>query len=189
MYPQIFGDTSSGCTWGFVLAIAATVFVWWLLNRSTVGFELRAVGANPKAARTAGINVIHGPPSWSWLIAGALAGLAGVAQVAGTEKVLTDGVAASLRLRRHHRCAAGTFDAVGHLRCRPAVRRLPRRRRHRCRPTPAPRIDIVLVVQSLIVLFIAAPPLVRAVFRLNPRRRKPATAGNPRQAATTGGAA
>ena len=50
-------------------------------------------------------------------------------------------------------------------------------------------IDIVLVVQSLIVLFIAAPPLVRAVFGLNPRRKKPARAAKSRQAATTGGAA
>ena len=50
-------------------------------------------------------------------------------------------------------------------------------------------IDIVLVVQSLIVLFIAAPPLVRAIFRLNPRKKKAATAGKTQKAATTGGAA
>ncbi|PTT60569.1 ABC transporter permease, partial [Arthrobacter sp. HMWF013] len=50
-------------------------------------------------------------------------------------------------------------------------------------------IDIVLVVQSLIVLFIAAPPLVRAVFGLNARKKKAATAGKSPKAATTGGAA
>lgn len=38
---------------GFILAILATIFVWWLLERSTIGFEFKAVGANPHAARTA----------------------------------------------------------------------------------------------------------------------------------------
>ena len=42
---------------GIVLAVLATAAVAWLLNRSTFGFELRAVGANPDAARTAGISV------------------------------------------------------------------------------------------------------------------------------------
>ncbi len=93
MYPLIFGSQFRLHV-GFLLAIAATVFVWWLLNRSTIGFEFRAVGANPKAALTAGINVPRAT-ILVMLIAGGLAGLAGVAQVAGTEKVLTDGVAAS----------------------------------------------------------------------------------------------
>jgi simple sugar transport system permease protein len=56
VYPQIFGSQYR-LHLGFILAIGATVLVWWLLNRSTVGFEFRAVGANPKAAQTAGINV------------------------------------------------------------------------------------------------------------------------------------
>ena len=50
-------------------------------------------------------------------------------------------------------------------------------------------IDIVLVVQSFIVLFIAAPPLVRAIFGLNPRKKKAAPAGKTQKAAATGGAA
>src|SRR5262249_27774374 len=50
-YPQ-FGDTR--LHGGFILSVLAAIFVWWLLSRSTVGFELRAVGANPHAARTAG---------------------------------------------------------------------------------------------------------------------------------------
>ena len=47
----------------------------------------------------------------------------------------------------------------------------------------------MLVVQSLIVLFIAAPPLVRAIFGLNPRKQEGRKAGKTQQAATTGGAA
>ena len=186
VYPQILGSQYR-LHLGFLLAIAATVFVWWLLNRSTIGFEFRAVGANPQAALTAGINV----PRATILvmaIAGALAGMSGVAQVAGTEKVLTDGVAATygfdaITVALLGRSTPwGSFAAgllFGAFRAGAVQMQI---------QTGTP-IDIVLVVQSLIVLFIAAPPLVRAVFGLNPRKKKAAAAGKSQQAATTGGAA
>ncbi|GAA1762821.1 hypothetical protein GCM10009712_09390 [Pseudarthrobacter sulfonivorans] len=186
VYPQIFGSQYR-LHLGFILAIAATVLVWWLLNRSTVGFEFRAVGANPKAALTAGINVSRST-ILVMAIAGALAGMSGVAQVAGTEKVLTDGVAATygfdaITVALLGRSTPwGTFAAgllFGAFRAGAVQMQI---------QTGTP-IDIVLVVQSLIVLFIAAPPLVRAIFGLNPRRKKPAAAGKSQQAATTGGAA
>ncbi|MEE2570865.1 ABC transporter permease [Pseudarthrobacter sp. J64] len=196
VYPQIFG-TQYRLHLGFVLAIAATVLVWWLLNRSTVGFEFRAVGANPKAAQTAGINVSRST-ILVMALAGALAGMSGVAQVAGTEKVLTDGVAATygfdaITVALLGRSTPwGTFAAgllFGAFRAGAVQMQI---------QTGTP-IDIVLVVQSLIVLFIAAPPLVRAVFGLNPRKKKTtsrrngATPGSrgPRDAETaaTGGAA
>ena len=186
VYPQIFGSQYR-LHLGFLLAIAATVLVWWLLNRSTVGFEFRAVGANPKAAQTAGINVSRST-ILVMAIAGGLAGMSGVAQVAGTEKVLTDGVAATygfdaITVALLGRSTPwGTFAAgllFGAFRAGAVQMQI---------QTGTP-IDIVLVVQSLIVLFIAAPPLVRAIFGLNPRRRKPARPAKYREAATTGGAA
>lgn len=186
VYPLLFGSQYR-LHLGFLLAIAATVFVSWLLNRSTIGFEFRAVGANPKAALTAGINV----PRATVLvmtIAGGLAGLAGVAQVAGTEKVLTDGVAATygfdaITVALLGRSSPwGTFAAgllFGAFRAGAVQMQI---------QTGTP-IDIVLVVQSLIVLFIAAPPLVRAIFGLNPSKKQAATAGKTKQSVTTGGAA
>ena len=42
---------------GFLLALLAAVAVWWILDRSTTGFAIRAVGANPSAAATAGMSV------------------------------------------------------------------------------------------------------------------------------------
>ncbi|MDQ0679536.1 ABC-type uncharacterized transport system permease subunit [Arthrobacter pascens] len=186
VYPQILGSQYR-LHLGFILAIAATVLVWWLLNRSTVGFEFRAVGANPKAAQTAGINVSRST-ILVMAMAGALAGMSGVAQVAGTEKVLTDGVAATygfdaITVALLGRSTPwGTFAAgllFGAFRAGAVQMQI---------QTGTP-IDIVLVVQSLIVLFIAAPPLVRAVFGLNPRRKKPAKTGKSQQAAATGGAA
>lgn len=149
---------------GFVLALLVAVGVWWLMERSTLGFRFRAVGENPHAARTAGMSVPW-TTGWVMAIAGALAGLAGSAQVLGTEHVLTAGVAASFgfdaitvallgRSRPLGTVLAGLL--FGALRAGGFVMQA---------RTGTP-IDIVLVVQSLIVLFIAAPPLVRAIFRL-----------------------
>lgn len=163
MYPRLLGDNFR-LHWGFIVAVLATIFIWWLLNRSTVGFELRAVGANPHAARTAGISVPRGY-TLVMIIAGALAGLAGVAQVSGTEGVLTSGVAASFGFDAitvallGRSTPWGTFFAgllFGAFRAGGVAMQT-------LTGTP---IDIVLVVQSLIVLFIAAPPLVRALFRI-----------------------
>jgi len=163
LYPPLLGSAFR-LHWGFIVAVLATIFVWWLLTRSTVGFELRAVGANPNAARTAGVSVSKGY-ILAMSIAGALAGLAGVAQVSGTEKVLTSGVAASfgfdaITVALLGRSSPwGTFAAgilFGAFRAGGVT----------MQASTGTSIDIVLVVQSLIVLFIAAPPLVRSLFRL-----------------------
>ena len=163
MFPPLLGS-GFRLHWGFVLAVLATVFIWWLMNRSTVGFELKAVGANPSAARNAGISTTKGYII-VMLIAGALSGLAGVAQVSGTEKVLTSGVAASfgfdaITVALLGRSSPwGTFAAgvlFGAFRAGGVT----------MQTNTGTSIDIVLVVQSLIVLFIAAPPLVRSLFRI-----------------------
>jgi ABC-type uncharacterized transport system permease subunit len=61
--------------------------VWWLLNRTTTGFEFRSIGKNPSAARVAGMNVER---TWVlvMLMAGGLAGLAGAAVIQGTDFTL-----------------------------------------------------------------------------------------------------
>lgn len=149
--------------WGFVLAVAATVFMWWMLNRSTIGFEIRAVGSNPRAARTAGINVTKGFVM-VMVMAGALAGLAGVAQISGTEGSLSAGVAASFGFDAitvallGRSTPLGTFLAgllYGGFRAGAVT----------MQTMTGTNVDIVLVVQSLIVLFIALPPLFSAARR------------------------
>src|SRR5262249_43868546 len=69
---------------GFLLALACALGVWWLLSRTTLGFEFRSVGKNPNAARVAGMSV---PRTWVlvMLIAGGLAGLAGASVIQGTD--------------------------------------------------------------------------------------------------------
>jgi general nucleoside transport system permease protein len=163
--------------WGVVVALLATVFVWWLLERSTIGFELRAAGANPHAARTAGMSV--GRTIFiTMVIAGGLAGLAGTAQVLGTEGALTAGVAASYGFDAITVALLGRSRPLGTLVAGLLFGALKAGGFLMQSLTQTP-IDIVLVVQSVIVLLIAAPPLVRAVFRVpdptKPRRRSGAT--------------
>ena len=173
-WPRLLGD-NFGLHWGFVAALLAAWGVWWLMERSTWGFTFRSVGANPSAATNAGMNVKL-TYVLVMVIAGALAGLAGGTQVLGTEKALTTGIAGSIgfdaitvallgRSRPAGIVAAGIL--FGGLRASgPTLQvqaNLP--------------IDIVLVIQSVIVLFIAAPPLVRFLFRLpDPRLVKEVTA-------------
>ncbi|WP_396668694.1 ABC transporter permease [Microbacterium sp. R86528] len=164
VFPLLLGDQYN-LHFGFVLTILATILVWWIISRSSLGFKFRAVGENPHAARVAGINV-KSMYVYAMLIAGALVGLAGVSQVLGT---ITTGFSADIdagigfdaitvallgRSTPWGTFAAGilfgAFKAGGF--AMQAGEGVP--------------IEIVTVVQALIVLFIAAPPLVRTIFFL-----------------------
>lgn len=164
VFPKLFGDKYT-LHLGFVLVIFVTIGVWWLLERSSLGFRFRAVGENPNASKIAGINV-NRMYLYAMVLSGALVGLAGVAQVLGT---VTTGFGADID-------AGIGFDAI-------TVALLGRSKPwgvffagilfgafkaggFAMQAAEGVPIDIVLVVQSVIVLFIAAPPLVRAVFRL-----------------------
>jgi general nucleoside transport system permease protein len=149
---------------GIVLSLLAAGFVWWLLNRSTIGFRFRAVGANAAAAKTAGIHVgrsIFGVMA----IAGALSGLAAVNQILGTEKALTGGISAGIGFDAITVALLGRGSPVGVVLAGLLFGGLKAGGVSMQAQTGTP-IDIVLVVQSLIVLFIAAPPLVRAIFHI-----------------------
>ena len=159
------GPTSFRVNVGFLIAILATIFVWYIVNRSSLGFRFRAVGENPSAARVAGINVkmVY---ILAMVFSGGLVGLAGADQVLGnTTSGFSSGVDAGIG-----------FDAI-------TVALLGRSRPwgvffsgllfgalkaggYNMQASQQIPIDIVLVVQSVIVLLIAAPPLVRTVFHL-----------------------
>lgn len=163
-FPDLLGPRFPALDWGFVVVIVATIVVWWVIERSSLGLRLRAVGENPHAARAAGISVerIY---IYAMLFAGGLAGLAAMNQIQGN---VTSGFGATIdagigfdaitvallgRSRAWGTFAAGIlFGALKAGSFSMQAQGIP--------------VDIVLVVQSLIVLFIAAPPLLRAVFFL-----------------------
>ncbi|KQR36951.1 MULTISPECIES: ABC transporter permease [Microbacterium] len=163
-FPSLLGPQFPLLDLGFVIVIIATLFVWWLIERSSLGMRMRAVGENPHAARAAGISVQR-VYVYAMLLAGALAGLAGMNQVQGavttgiTETIDAgigfDAITVALLGRSR---AWGTFAAgilFGALKAGSFSMQ--------AQDIP---VDIVLVVQSLVVLFIAAPPLLRTVFFL-----------------------
>lgn len=149
---------------GILVALAAAVFVGWLLNRTTLGFKFRAVGANSSAARTAGISVSRTYVG-VMLISGGLAGLGGATQVLGTERSLTGGVAASLGFDAITVALLGRGSPLGTVLAALLFGGLRAGGLAMQAKTGTP-LDIVLVIQALVVLFIAAPALVRSVFRL-----------------------
>ena len=145
------------------IALAAAVFFWWLLTRSTLGFKLRAVGANQFAARTAGISVERGYIV-VMLIAGALAGLAGVAQILGTNPAITGDIDAGIGFDAITVALLGRANAGGTVLAGLLFGAL-RAGGVQMQSSTGTPVDLVEVVQAMIVLFIAAPALVRAMFR------------------------
>ncbi|MGN8025075.1 ABC transporter permease [Microbacterium sp. 22242] len=165
VFPALFGPQYPQLTWAFPIVLLATLIVWWLVERSSLGFRMRAVGENPNAARAAGISVPR-MFVYAMLFAGGLAGLAGMIQIQSTITSGFDGGihagigfdAITVALLGRSRAWGTLFAGIlfGALKAgsftMQALQGIP--------------VDIVLVVQSLIVLFIAAPPLIRAIFFL-----------------------
>jgi simple sugar transport system permease protein len=162
--PQILGPMYK-LHLGFLFALVAVAVTWWLLERSSLGFRFRAVGENPAAARTAGISV--GRMYFTvMLIAGALVGLAGVSQVLGTEpKGFSGGIDAGIGFDAITVALLGRSRPLGILGAGLLFGAF-KTGGFTMQASQGVPIEIVLVVQSLIVLFIAAPPLVRAMFGL-----------------------
>ncbi|WEK60328.1 MAG: ABC transporter permease [Candidatus Microbacterium colombiense] len=150
---------------GFLLALVAVAITWWILERSSLGFRFRAVGENPAAAKTAGISV--GRMYFTvMVIAGALVGLAGVSQVLGTEpKGFSGGIDAGIGFDAITVALLGRSRPLGILGAGLLFGAF-KTGGFTMQASQGVPIEIVLVVQSLIVLFIAAPPLVRAMFGL-----------------------
>jgi simple sugar transport system permease protein len=148
---------------GILLALLAVAVVWWILRRSTLGFQVQALGLNQDAARYAGMRtglLIVGAMAF----AGGLSGLAGASIVLGITPLITgglpatgyDAIAVALLGRSN---PVGVFFAAllfggmqaGALRMQSET------------STP---VDIVIVIQALIIMFVAAPMLVRAIYRV-----------------------
>lgn len=150
---------------GLVVAIVAVVGVWWLLGSSTVGFRLRSVGANPSASRYAGMRV-GATYVLSMALAGGLAGLAGTSNILGRSsysltggyynEVGFDAIAVALLGRASPFGVLASALLFGVLRAGSGGMQ---------GATSTP-VDIIVVIQALIIVFVAAPRLVRGIYRV-----------------------
>lgn len=166
--PRIAGDDLRIHA-GIIIALLVTYGVWWLLFRSTIGFRFRTVGSNPNAAAYAGISV-GGTFMLSMALAGALAGLAGTTQLLGIQRSVFpgfssgygfDAIALALLGRTHPAGVVAAALLFGGLRAGATGMQA---------ATSTP-VDIIVVIQALIIAFMAAPLLVREVFRIRERKR------------------
>ena len=154
--------------WGLIVALVALAVFWFLMERSTLGFKIRAVGANAAAARTAGISVER-ITAVTMMFSGAFLGLAGANEALGTLGYVSRDVAGSIGfdavtvalLGRNKAWGTfgagllfGAFKAGGYA--------------MQAKDVP---IDMILILQAVIVLLIAAPALVRWLFRLPDAKR------------------
>jgi simple sugar transport system permease protein len=147
-----------------VLMVLLCVAVWFLLQRTTIGFEVRTVGANPSAAHYAGISV-GVIIVFVMALSGGIAGFTAAAEVSGTRyfyqpgvftAVGFDGIAIALLARANPFAiipAAFLWGSMlygaGYMQLQADV-----------------SIDVVRIVLSLVLLFVAADAIVRYVFRL-----------------------
>jgi simple sugar transport system permease protein len=163
--PEIFAGLR--VHWGFVLALLIAFGVWWMLNKSTLGFEIRTVGLNPDAAKYAGINVKR-TIILTMALSGMLAGLAGAVEVTGLNYRHElgfsigygfDAIAIALLGRSHPLgvvLAAILFAAM-------------RNGATRMQFLTQMPVDLISMLQALILLFVAADAIVRYVYRVKAR--------------------
>jgi simple sugar transport system permease protein len=152
---------------GFLIALAAAGAVAWLLSRSPLGFQFRTVGANPSAAKTAGMKVER---VWVMVmaIAGGLAGLAALPVVLGggiPPPPLTTSTYGTYGIEAITVALLGRAKPFGIVLAALLFGALDTGGTAMAASTTVPA-DIVQVIESLVVLFVAAPPLIRAIFRL-----------------------
>jgi simple sugar transport system permease protein len=149
---------------GFLLAIIMVFFVQWLLDKTTTGFEIGTVGANPDAAQYAGMSITRNFVL-AMAMSGALAGLAGATTVLGVERNLKssfsagygfDSIAVALLARSN---PIGIIPAAifwGALRNGAGLMQL----------QSGISISLINIVQALVIVFVAAPDIIRFLYRI-----------------------
>jgi simple sugar transport system permease protein len=164
----LFG-VSSGLRVSYGVFIAAGVvwFAWWFLDRSSLGFDFRITGNNPHAARASGINARR-IIVVVFLISGGLAGLAGVVQVASTTHYVDGNFligSAGIGFTAITVALLGRNRPMGIVWGSLLFAALGVGGRNMQAATGIP-LDLATIIQSVVVLFVATPVLVKEIFRL-----------------------
>lgn len=161
--PRLFDDPNRFHL-GFFIALLMALLVYILLFKTTWGFELRTVGSNPNAAKYSGMNIVRSTVI-TMILSGALAGMAGANEVLGVNHNLGvafssgygfDSIALALLGNSHPLGVVLAALLFGFLRNGAIQMQL----------TAGIPIDIISVLQALILAFIAAPAIIRTIYRL-----------------------
>ncbi len=151
----------SRLTIGFILAIAITIFLYWMLKKTVFGFELQAMGYNASAAETGGVNLSK-CFVYTMLISGALAGLAGAVEVLGVHKYFIKGFSPGYGYDGLSIAVLGQNSPVGVAISAILFGALRSGATMMDRATKIPS-DFVGIMQALIILFVATPGIVKSM--------------------------
>ena len=165
--PRIFSDPLRFNA-GFFLALAVAALVYWFLFKTTLGFEIRAVGTNPDAARYAGMSVTR-TFVLVMTLSGALAGLAGASQVLGVDHWVGQGFSAGYGFDSIALALLGKSHPIGVVLAALLFGFL-RGGATRMQSMAGIPIDIISVIQGFVIIFVAAPAIIRAIYRLRVAR-------------------
>jgi general nucleoside transport system permease protein len=161
--PRLFEDPLR-FNLGFFLALLFAYLVYWFLFKTTLGFEVRSVGANPDAAKYAGMNIIK-----NFVLvmsfAGALAGLAGTAQVLGVDHWVGQGFSAGYGFDAIALALLGKSHPLGVVLAALLFGFL-RSGATNMQSFAGIPIDIISIIQGLVIVFIAAPAIIRWLYRI-----------------------
>lgn len=164
--PQFF-QTPIRFHLGFFIALGVAWLIWWLLFKTTWGLNLRTVGANPRAAKYAGLNVAKSYMV-GMAISGALAGLAGAVQILAVNRSMALGLSSGYGFDSIALALIGNNHPLGVVLAAILFGTL-RNGATRMMVVSRIPIDIVDVLQAIILMFVAAPAIIRSLYRL----RKP----------------
>jgi general nucleoside transport system permease protein len=172
--PLIFDLPAIRLHYGFIVALIMAAVVSWFLFKTTKGFELRSAGFNLTAARYAGMSA-GGSIILAMVISGGLAGFGGSVEVIGTVGQMSNDLSAgygfnaiALALLAGNRPVGIVAAALlfGALRTGGGLMQV---------KTGIP-LDLLFFIQALVIMFVAAPLLVRSIYRMPPR---PLDEGSP----------
>jgi simple sugar transport system permease protein len=164
--PQFF-QTPIRFHLGFFIALGVAWLVWWLLFKTKWGLNLRTVGANPRAAKYAGLNVAKSY-MLGMAISGALAGMAGGVQILAVNRSMALGLSSGYGFDSIALALIGNNHPLGVVLASILFGTL-RNGATRMMVVSRIPIDIVDVLQAIILMFVAAPAIIRGIYRL----RKP----------------
>ena len=149
---------------GFFIALGVAAFIYWFLFKTTLGFELRTVGANPNAARYAGMNITRNLII-AMCLSGALGGLAGANEVLGVNHNLAFAFSSGFGFDSIALALLGKSQPLGVVLAALLFGALRSGATHMQAVAQIP-IDIISILQALIIAFIAAPAIIRAIYRI-----------------------
>lgn len=161
--PRLFADPLRFNV-GFFLALLVAYLIYWFLFKTTTGFEIRSVGANPDAAKYAGMNIVKNIVL-VMAMAGGLAGLAGSSQVLGVDHWVGQGFSAGYGFDAIALALLGKSHPFGVV-ISALLFGFLRSGATNMQSRAGIPIDIISIIQGLVIIFIAAPAIIRWLYRI-----------------------